>query len=37
MKIKEIRDSLLNEILDSPDGDYALQAFLLSKMKPAGW
>jgi|PlaIllAssembly_1097288.scaffolds.fasta_scaffold2287190_2 hypothetical protein len=30
-------EEIFEEILDSSDGDYVIQAVVLSKMKPAGW
>lgn len=30
-------EEIFNLILDSPDGDYAIQAQILASMKPEGW
>jgi hypothetical protein len=30
-------EEIFTEILTSSDGDYAVQALVLAKMKPAGW
>lgn len=30
-------EEIFTEILDSSDGDYAVQALVLAKMKPSGW
>ena len=30
-------EDIFREILDSPDGDYVIQAIILTAMKPAGW
>jgi hypothetical protein len=30
-------EEIFNEILDSSDGDYIIQAQVLAIMKPAGW
>jgi len=37
LKIKEISEAIVDEILESTDGDYVIQAQILSKMKPLGW
>ncbi len=37
LKINEHRELLLNQILESQNGDYVLQAQTLAKMKPDGW
>jgi hypothetical protein len=32
-----MNEEIFELILDSPDGDYIIQAIVLAAMKPAGW